>query len=195
MSARTSWLRLGALLAAGAFAVHQLRYLVAYGDGADHALRESGHGYLSAVGPLIGLSMALLAAQLLLRLVAPSGPSAPATRRGLTVLLTGALIVVFTSQEMLEGLLVAGHDHGLAGVFGGGGWTALPLALLIGMAFARFVRLADAATRADLLPLRLAAPTLPSTPADVVLRPQILGFRNAPLARHLAGRAPPYLVS
>ena len=195
MSARTSWLRLGALLAAGAFVVHQLRYLVAYGDGADHALRESGHGYLSAVEPLIGLSIAFLLAQLLLRLVAASGPSAPTSRRGLTALLTGALVVVFASQEMLEGVLVAGHDHGLAGVFGAGGWTALPLALVIGMALARFVRLTDAATAADLLPLRLMAPTLPSAPADAVLRPQVLGSGNAPLARHLAGRAPPYLLS
>jgi hypothetical protein len=194
MSPGTSWLRCGALLAAGAYAVHQLRYLVAYGDTTEHALRESGHAYLSSVEPLIGLAMAFLAAQLLMRWLAANSPDRQVTRRGLTTAFTLALLVVFTSQELLEGMLATGHDHGLAGVFAAGGWVALPLAAVVGAVLARFVNLVDAAAASDPVRLRVASPPIPRA-TEVTVPREVVAPRSHPLARHLAGRAPPHLLS
>jgi hypothetical protein len=124
-------LRATALLSVGVLVVHELRYRLAFGGHADHALEAHGHSYLSFVAPVVGL-LVLVAAAHLLRQVA-RGECAERHRSLTTLWLVaaGALTAAFTAQELLEGALAPGHP-GLDGVFGGGGWVALPLALAIG---------------------------------------------------------------
>ena len=127
---------------AAAMLVHQLRYLLAYGGGADQALTEQGHAYLSSVTPwVVFLFAAALGAFL--------GRLARAWRLGeaeyhsaaspLVVWLAAAagLVVLYAGQELLEGLFAIGHPPEMIGVFGDGGWWALP-----GITFRR--RTADA---------------------------------------------------
>ena len=51
MTSVTRRFRLASLLAAGALAVHELRYALAYGDHAGHEAAAQGHAYLSLVVP------------------------------------------------------------------------------------------------------------------------------------------------
>lgn len=191
-------LRGAALMPAAALAVHQLRYSLAFGDGATQELAAQGHAYLTSLVPWIVLLATLsLGASLggLARRWA-SGPSNErASRRvGLRVWAAAAfvLVTIYTGQELLEGTLASGHAAGLAGVFGGGGWWAIPAALLVGGILALALRGAHAVEDAladgrPALRVRLGALTgallqLAQTPFVAV---------PAPLARAAAGRAPP----
>ena len=190
MRLRSSWPFLGALLSAAAFGVHQLRYAVAFGSDAGSALEGSGHDYLTFAKPLIGLALAFALAHAVWR-IAGGGRAHRISRRRLAALLALTLLLVYTGQELLEGELAAGHASGLAGVFGSGGWVAVPLALTLGGALSLAVDLVDAATEAigagANVPLpRPAPPTEISNDAAVVVE-----RRPSPIARHLAGRAPP----
>lgn len=191
MTGSASWFRFVALLSAGALGVHQLRYLVTYGDGAGTALEHSGHGYLAAVEPLVGMAVALVIA-LALHRVAAGRPGVPLPTRGRLASMFGiALLLTFVGQELIEGELAAGHASGLAGVFGAGGWVAVPLALVVGALASLFVRAAEAALPAAWCAARLAVPR-----AGVVLRgSRTRGPARASLPRHLAGRGPPLLLS
>jgi hypothetical protein len=51
---------------------------------------------------------------------------------------TGTLVAIFASQEFLEGLFAAGHPVGLVGIFGYGGWWAVPAAACIGLVLATY---------------------------------------------------------
>src|SRR5438309_135790 len=55
LAALSPALRGAALMPAAALAVHQLRYALAYGGGASHALAAQGHAYLSSLTPWIVL--------------------------------------------------------------------------------------------------------------------------------------------
>jgi hypothetical protein len=183
---------LGALLSAGAFGVHQLRYLVGYGEHADAALTASGHDYLTFVEPLIGLLLAFAVAHIVWRLAGGAQPGPAPSRRRLALAFGFALLTIYVGQELLEGELATGHASGLEGVFGSGGWAAVPLALSIGAALTFAVRLVDdVAGRLRLTGVRTrsAGPTaLAVRVVDARLVP-----RSSPLARHVAGRAPPHL--
>ncbi len=142
-------LRAAALLPAGMLAVHQLRYQLAYGDGAAHALARQGHAYLAGALPFALAPAALGLSLLLARLtrawqgrVDERRPAAGLLRT--TLFAATALLALYVVQESLEGLLAAGHPAGLAGVFGAGGWIAVPLAALIAGAIALALRCADA---------------------------------------------------
>jgi hypothetical protein len=130
--ARTnSAVRTSTLIALGAFAVHQLRYLAGYGDSAGSALGAQGHSYLAAVLPVL----LLLAASALLGTFAAAlsvRRSSLSPRGAGWAFCTGTLLAIFTAQETAEGLLVAGHPGGLAALLGHGGWIALPIAVVIG---------------------------------------------------------------
>ncbi len=175
----------------GAYMVHQLRYVLAYRSGAADALAEQGHTYLAqAVCPLIGSLLALAAGQLLWALARP----VPISRRGasrlaLAASAAGAVLGVYTAQELLEGALAAGHPVGLDGVIGSGGWLALPLSLLVGIGVALLlVHVEEAAedTRVRVpFSIRLTLPLVVLTPAAPE-RP-----RNLCIGRHIAGRGPP----
>jgi uncharacterized membrane protein YidH (DUF202 family) len=197
MIARASWLRTAALLSAGAFGVHQLRYLLAYGDGAQHALQSSGHDYLSVVELMIGLVLAMALGQLLRRIAEARLAGRQLGFPALALVCSVALLAIYAGQELLEGLLAAGHGSGLAGVFGGGGWLAMPLALLGGAGVALLSRTAEAAVAAAAQGVRPAAgqPRLRSAPVGVLVVGKSPTLTTSPLARHLAGRAPPALLS
>jgi len=177
-----------ALLPAGALVVHQARYRLAFGAEAPQALAAQGHGYLSALVPWIALLAALALGATLGRLArlgrTPRAGAGPCTWLAATL----ALVAVYAGQELLEGLLAAGHPGGLAGVLGDGGWLALPLALAVGGLLALGLRAADAAT----LPDAPAAPRPPAPAAPLsLLLVEPFVRRARPLARAAAGRAPP----
>jgi hypothetical protein len=129
--------RATALLSLGALAVHELRYLLAYGHGAGEALARQGHGYQSDLGgALVVLALASLLASVLAGALAPAArspdePAGPAFRRT-AALYSLALAAIFCAQELTEGAIAAGHPAGPAAVLAHGGWVFLPTALAIG---------------------------------------------------------------
>ena len=186
-------LRSAALLSLGAFGVHQLRYLIAYGDGSRRELAIQGHGYLTVVGPLIAVVVILALAEFALRLIGARRTRSAATPvPGLGRLWAGAtllLLLAFGVQESVEGAVASGHPGGLAAIFGGGGWMAAPLAVVVGFVVALALRVASHALELAARPNARVRLTAPSTG----LR---LGFEPAPragrtLALHLGGRGPP----
>ncbi len=186
-------LRAAAFLTGGAYAVHQLRYLVSFGSHADEALHHHGHGYLSAVAPLVTLAVAAAIGWVLWSVMRPARSDVPHVRfRRAWALSSVCLVSVYTVQELLEGQFSHGHPEGLAGVFGQGGWTAVPLAVLVGVAVAAVLRVSHAVERAA-PPVLLTAPRVDAwapglvvVPAGPLPRPAL-----SPLALRRAGRAPP----
>ena len=149
---RSSWPFYGALLSAGVLAVHQLRYLLAFGDDVDAALGASGHGYLTFAQPGIGVCLTFAIAAVLRRVASGRSSESSIDRRKLVVLFGVALLIAYAGQELIEGELAAGHTTGLAGIFGGGGWIAVPLAGVIGELLAFAVKIVVAVSRAAVPP-------------------------------------------
>jgi hypothetical protein len=207
-------LRCAALLSAGALSVHELRYLLAFGDGTSHALALQGHGYLVAAPPLLAGLLALAGAQLLMLLARPATRGAagrrpvPLLRRRPARFARGAaahprlaawlgssavLLAAYVAQETLEGALAPGHPAGLAGVLGAGGWLAIPASLVVGAVVALLLHGARA-----VLDARPADPRAPHWARAAIPAPPAFAFPHRSLvspgrglARHLAGRAPP----
>ncbi len=127
----TSALKTSALIALGAFAVHQLRYLAGYGDGAGSALAAQGHAYLLAVLPVLVVLAASSVLGALAAVALSNRSGAPSGRAG-WAFCAAALLVVFGVQETAEGLLSSGHPGGLAALLGHGGWIAAPIAIVVG---------------------------------------------------------------
>ena len=195
MPSRAISLRSAALLSAGALAVHELRYLLAYRDHAGTALAEQGHSYLAAVMPVSVGVIVLAISQLLWRLlVGRARAGALPSRTRLATIVTLCLVGVYVAQESVEGVVFAGHPAGLEGVFGHGGWLALPLAVAIG---ALIALLLHAAARLEDEPPRLRV-SLPRRLPQVAhtARPGQRAFarRLHPCASFLAPRAPPRLA-
>jgi len=184
------------LMPAGAFAVHQLRYLLAYGGQATVVLARQGHSYLHSVVPWIVLLLGV-AAGLFLRALGRAfarHTSFPRYTLSLGVLwlsASAALLAIYASQEFLEGVFATGHPAGLAGIFAYGGWWSVPAALCVGLVLAAafhgalWVLRAVAArwTRRATRSPRQRAATRPL--AHVPLR------RVAPLANGWSDRGPP----
>jgi hypothetical protein len=180
------------LFPAAAYAVHQLRFELGYGSGSNAALAAQGHGYLDSLAPWVGILLALGLGTFLARLVrAAAGAPDRAPRRSFATLAAvawGLLLAAYSMQEWLEGVFAAGHPSGLEGVFGHGGWWAVPLSGLGALVVAALLRFAEAAVEAVTPDTRslfahAGAPLLRPVAATV---PAI-----SPLARRLAGRAPP----
>ncbi len=204
-----------ALVPPAAFAVHQLRFLLAFGHGAGAQLALSGHSYLHSVLPwligLLGLSAGLFLRALGRALAGRrpldgqpfSGgrpltqdhtPSARRSRAGafLTLWLacTVALIGIYTAQELLEGAFLLGHLPGLNGAFGFGGLWAIPAAAGVGLVLASLFLgagavLARAARRVT--PRHVGGPVRPPQPLP---QASLLAV-PAPLARGWSLRGPP----
>ena len=181
------------LLPAAAFAVHQLRYTLAYGSQADSMLAAEGHRYLTSLGPWIVLLLALGAGSLLVRVargLAAGGDEHP-RRSSLELwgLASASLVGIYVAQELLEGVFAAGHPGGFAGVLGHGGWWALVAALVAGAVVAALLRVAcsivSVAGRLAARPAFLGLPSLTPRLLAVSLVPR------SPLASAAAGRAPP----
>jgi uncharacterized protein len=176
---------------AAALAVHQLRYVLAYGGHAHELLAEQGHAYLHSLTPWIVLALAAALGGFLGRAASAwrSGADGDARASGrIWLAATAGLIAVYAGQELLEGLLAAGHPTGLAGVFGHGGWLAIPSAVIVAAALTLALR------GAERLIARLARRHLvPSGPAPAPAFPLRAARTRAPapLASAAAGRAPP----
>src|SRR5882724_7174692 len=139
--------RLAALLALGAFALHQLRYLIAFGGSSSTELAQQGHGYMSELlAPIAVLVLAGTVATLLRGTEGASSSRAPLARRA--AVFAGALLAIFAGQEFLEGLIAAGHPAGPPAVIAAAGWIAMPLALAIGTLLAVVARLLEGVEQA-----------------------------------------------
>jgi hypothetical protein len=185
-----------ALLPPAAFAVHQLRYLLAYGGAAGGELQRTGHSYLHSLVPWLVMLIAL-ATGCFLRSVGRAF-SGKTSRAGFTLSFAGlwlvcgaSLVAIFAGQEFLEGLFATGHPAGLAGIFGYGGWWALPAAVCVGLVLAavfhgaRWVVSEVARRSAGRLPVLAPA-------ARPVARPRaVLLARAAPLLAGWSSRGPP----
>jgi dolichol kinase len=180
------------LFPAAVYAIHQLRFELGYGSGSDAALAAQGHGYLDSLAPWLALLLALGFGSFLARLIgAASGRPDSRPRRslaGLAAVASALLCLSYVAQEWLEGAFAAGHPAGFAGVFGHGGWWAVPLSALAGVAVAALLRLATTAVEAVSRPSAQTA----LVPGITLLRPASAPvIVLSPLARRLAGRAPP----
>jgi hypothetical protein len=185
-----------ALLPAAAFAVHQLRYVLAYGAASGAELQRTGHSYLHSLVPWL-VALIALATGCFLRALgrALSGRTSmgwfTCSFAGLWAACVGALLAIFFCQELLEGVFATGHPAGLAGVFGYGGWWAIPAAACIGLVLAAVFHGASWAVRE--VARRWSTRTAPP-PRRIVAarRPQgvaVLG--PAPLLGGWSSRGPP----
>ncbi|MBS1678670.1 MAG: hypothetical protein JST08_14940 [Actinobacteria bacterium] len=202
-------LRAAALMPAAVLTVHQLRYLLAYGRGTGQELEKEGHQYLGALAVPIAMSVAIVVGLFVARLASAwregengaggpafgargAGSRASAWRGFLRLALTtgGALLTIYSCQELLEGMLSSGHPGGFLGVFGNGGWWAVPLSFACGFVIAAALRGARAAIRWAAARHRRSQ-ALHGRPAPAP-RPRRLALpRPVPLAGAAAGRAPP----
>jgi hypothetical protein len=183
-------LRRAVLLAGAAYAVHQLRFVLTYGADTHRVLHEEGHRYL----PFAGAAAALLllagatqfATSLLRCATGGAGPGRPPARLcGLWAGNAALLVATYVAQEGLEGAFASGHP-----IWAHGGWVVVPLAVVLGGLVALLVvgahrALAEVARRSGLSAETRRAEQRRPRPRSAVLAPL------SPLARHLAGRAPP----
>lgn len=182
----------------GTLAVHQLRYLLVFGHHAGRMLTAQGDGYAASLVPwlavlgalgLVGTGVASLA-----RRSAGSDRTGLWPRRrfaALWVTVTAFLVLGYCGQEGLEVLVGDAHQSLLPLAFGAGGWVALPLSAAIGLVWALVLRgarqivvLVGRRRRRSCAPRRRKAPTAGAGRES--FRPSA-----SPLARRLAGRAPP----
>ena len=183
--------RLAGILALGAFAVHQLRYLFAFGGSSAAELAQEGHRYMSDLLPPVSvLVLAAVVATLIRGTEAASPARAPLGRR--IAVFAGALLAIYVGQELLEGLLATGHATGLAGVLGGGGWIALPLAVTIGALAALLAHVLERVERVIAV-IHAERPVRSRPPAvrGRALPARGISLLSAPLAFGLARRPPP----
>jgi hypothetical protein len=185
-----------AVVPAAAIAVHQLRYWLAFGSTAGVELQRQGHSYLHSVAPWIVVALAWGVGAFLSALGLAMRGQTSVPRYGLSlvalwVICAVSLVVIYTGQELLEGLLATGHPAGLVGVFGYGGWWAIPAAVCVGLVLAALLHgarwvLHEVATR------HARSARAPSSPAQARLRPADISLpRLAPLALGWCGRGPP----
>ena len=182
--------RLGAILALGAFVLHQLRYLVAFGGSSSTELAQRGHGYMTELlAPIAVLVLAAALATLIRGTEGVSPTRVPLARRATAF--AAALFAIYWGQESLEGLIAAGHSAGIAAVLAGGGWLSLPLALVIGALAALAARALEGVERAIAVShagrSRTRPPSVRGRPLDARGR----RLASGPLAFGLARRPPP----
>jgi hypothetical protein len=181
---------------AGALAVHQLRFLLAFRGRAGSELARQGHFYLHSLAPWIVLLIGVAVGGFLWALGRAMGGQRSVSRYTLSLAALWAvcslcLLSIYVTQEFLEGLLATGHPAGLAGIFGYGGWWSIPAAVCVGLVLAAIFHGArwvlDEVAQQRLSPLagRARRTTAPPRPRDALLP------RLAPLADGWSGRGPP----
>jgi hypothetical protein len=109
----------------------------------------------------------------------------------LWIVCAGCLIAIYVVQELLEGLLATGHPLGFAGVFGYGGWWAVPAALCVGLVLAAIFH--GARWVLDEVAQRRCSPTRNPVRRRIAQprRRDATLPRLAPLAEGWSGRGPP----
>ena len=188
-----------ALFPPAAFAVHQLRYWLAYGSNAGVELQRTGHSYLHSVVPWLVLLLALAVGGFLRAL--GRAFAGQTSRARFTLSLTAmwlacsaALIAIFACQEFLEGLFADRASGRMGGdlrlrrlVVDPGGAVRRPGA-------------GDGAARGSVARARGRTPasaTLSGCCIGPVLRParprDAVVVRPAPLVSGWSGRGPPTL--
>jgi hypothetical protein len=182
--------QLAAILAVGAFALHQLRYLIAFGGSASAEMAQHhGHGYMTDLLPALAVLVLAGALTTLIRGTEGASPSR-GSLVGRTAFFACALFIVYACQESFEGILSAGQPAGIADV-ANGSWIALPLSLVIGALAALLARALERVehviglTHADRSRVRPPAVRGRAFPART---PRLAA---APLAFGLARRPPP----
>lgn len=184
------------LVPAGAFAVHQLRFMLAFGGGTSAQLARSGHSYLHSLAPWIIAFLGVAVGCFLWAFGRAFAGHRSASRFTLSLvalwlLCTACLLSIYVAQEALEGVFATGHAAGWVGIFGYGGWWAIPAAACVGLVLATLLHgarwvLREVATR------RARTLSAPSSPAAA--RPRAVSLsapRLAPLALGWSGRGPP----
>lgn len=129
------------LIPVAAFAVHQLRFLLAFGGGAGAELQETGHSYFHSVVPWIILVVGLSLGAFLWSLGRAACGRRSASARGLSLLklwlvCSACLLAIYCTQETLEGFFATGHPTGIEGIFGFGGLWSIPSAIGVGLVLA-----------------------------------------------------------
>jgi hypothetical protein len=179
--------RLAAILAVAAFALHQLRYLLIPGA----ELARQGHGY--TVDLLAPIAVLVLAGALVTLIRGTEGASparAPLGRR--IAVFTVALLAIYAGQESIEAVLTAGHPAGPIALLGDGGWLALPLALGIGALAALLAKALEVVERAiAVVHADRRLRTRPPAVRGKALPTRGLRLPSSPLAFGLARRPPP----
>jgi hypothetical protein len=184
-----------ALVPAAAFAVHQLRFMLAFDRASGAQLAQTGHAYLHSLVPwlvaLLGVAVGVFLWGLGRALAGQrSAPRYTLSLAALWLLCTVCLVAIYATQELLEGMLAGGHAAGWAGVFGYGGWWSLPAAAAVGLVLAACLHGARwaldqvARRRSDTRAVRPRR-TTPRRPRDIVVP------RPLPLANGWSGRGPP----
>ena len=180
-----------------ACAVHQLRFWLAFGGRASAELTDTGHSYLHSVVPWIVLLVGLAAGAVLWEFGrALSGQRMVSGRAWPFVVLWLVcglcLVAIYCAQESLEGLFAVGHPSGFAGIFGDGGWWAVPASVAVGLALAALFRVVsralDAITRRC---ERRQVRTEPAADVQPVWRDIPLRLRLVPLVGGWSDRGPP----
>jgi hypothetical protein len=184
------------MVPAAAFAVHQLRYWLAFGGHAGIQLQRQGHAYLHSLAPWVVLLIAVAASIFLRALGRALGGKCSLSRYTLSfaalwLTCSACLIALYVTQELLESFFATGHPAGLVGVFGYGGWWSVPAAVCVGLVLAAVFHCASWLLHevADWRARPLTAARLPLTRTRP---PLTLPFpRLAPLAGGWSGRGPP----
>jgi hypothetical protein len=174
--------RLASILAVGAFALHQVRYLVA--SGAEH----SAHGYMTdLMAPIAVLVAAAALATLIRGTEGASSSRSPLGRR--IAFFAGALLAIYLGQETMEAILTG--RGALADTMLGGGWLALPLALAIGALCALVAGVLERVERAIAIVHAQPVRSRPPAVRGRALPAHGLRLPSSPLAFGLARRPPP----
>jgi hypothetical protein len=171
--------------------------MLAYGGRAGAELQQTGHSYLHSVVPWIVLSLALAVGRFLRalgRTVAghTSLSSYTVSLAGMWLACSAALLTIFICQETLEGVLATGHPDGFAGVFGSGGWWAIPVSACVGLVLAAWFHgarwvLREVARRTAAARRPIAAPE----PATVLAPGSVWRPAGVPVVAGWSGRGPP----
>jgi len=179
---------------AAAFAVHQLRYWLAYGARANAELAAQGHSYLNSLVPWTILALAVAGGLFLRRLARTALGHTPVRGARLPgwapwLAAWAALLAIYATQETLESFLSTGHPGDMPGVLGHGGWWAIPVSALVAALVVALMQLARTLLRLVAPGPRRAHPTAAALVPSGVARAAV-----RPLARAAAGRAPPSLL-
>jgi hypothetical protein len=142
------------------------------------------------LAPLAVLVLAAVLATLIRGTEGASSARAPLARR--VAVFAAALLAIYVGQELLEGVIAVGRPAGPAALLAGGGWIALPLALVIGAIAALLAHVLERVERVFAV---IHAERPPRTRAPAVrgraLRARAISLLSAPLAFGLARRPPP----
>jgi hypothetical protein len=168
-----------ALTAAASAAIHQARYSIGYGSGAEHELAARGHGYLSVAVPVIVAALVLALASLLMRAARGRATKADGSFTALWLAVAIALAAIFAVQESIEGASAVAH----------GGWIGLALAVPAGLLVALALRGAAAAEASaghgvhlGFTVLMDALPGIPPSPHPGCVGAFVFGARAPPTA-------------